>query len=210
MAVLLLFCLEYRDNPAQLGLVKLAAFLLQTLSAERAFGAALNQPLDSKISLPSKYAIPGTAADFLIQHLYTLIFSTKGALNAIYPAFILTITNFSPFLKNPSIRTSTRLGQLFLAMSTPTFLLSDEANPRLVYYILEAFNNVIQFQLSGELSASGDDAGRLLTLLPFGRLSEPDLFLDTVTCSFRRTSQLHGRQRGSVNPEGTRTAIRKV
>jgi hypothetical protein len=35
-------------------------------------------------------------------------------------------------------------------MSTPAFLLADEANPRLVYYLLEAFNNVIQFQLSGE------------------------------------------------------------
>lgn len=150
MVVLLYFCLEYKDNPAQLGLVKLAAFLLQTLSAERAFGATLNEPLDNRLPLPSKYAIPGTAADFLVQHLYTLIFSTKGSLNAIYPAFVLTITNISPFLKNPSIKTSTRLTQLFLAMSTPTFLLSDEANPRLVYYILEALNNVIQHQLSGQ------------------------------------------------------------
>lgn len=82
------------------------------------------------------------------QHIYTLIFS-GGALNAIYPAFILTLTNISPYLKNPSIRSSTRLIQLFLAMSTPNFLLSDEANPRLVYYLLETFNNVIQHQLSG-------------------------------------------------------------
>lgn len=150
MVVLLYFCLEYKDTPAQLGLVKLSAFLLQTLSAERPFGSALNKPLDARIPLPSKYCVPGTAADFLIQHLYTLIFSTKGALNAIYPAFILSITNVSPYLKSPSITTSTRLTQLFLAMSNPTFLLSDEANARLVYYILEAFNNVIQFQLSGQ------------------------------------------------------------
>ena len=150
MAILVYLCLEYKDIPAQLGLVKLSAFLLQTLSAERSFGAALNKPLDNRIPLASKYTVPGTAADFLVQHLYTLIFSTKGSLNAIYPAFILAITNISPFLKNPSIRTSTRLTQLFLAMSSPTFLLSDEANPRLVYYILEAFNNVVQFQLSGQ------------------------------------------------------------
>ena len=87
------------------------------------------------------------------QSLHTLIVSTRGSLNAIYPAFILTITNISPYLKNPTIPSSTRLLQLFLAMSSPNFLLSDEANPRLVYYLLEAFNNVIQFQLSGLYSA---------------------------------------------------------
>lgn len=117
--------------------------------------------------------MPGSAADFLIQvkliflsealaeserqlirvlcllqSIYSLIFSTRGALNAIYPAFILTLTNISPYLKNPSIRSSTRLVQLFLAMSAPSFLLSDEANPRLVYYLIEAFGNVLQYQLS--------------------------------------------------------------
>jgi hypothetical protein len=101
--------------------------------------------------MPAKYSIEGSTLDFLIQHLYTLIFSTKGILNAIYPAFILTIDNISPYMKNPTIKTSTRLIQLFLAISNPGFLLSDEANPRLVFYLLEAFNNVIQFQLRGKV-----------------------------------------------------------
>lgn len=100
--------------------------------------------------MPAKHAVQGTALDFLIQHLYTLIFSTKGSLNAIYPAFILTIDNISPYMRNPSIKSSTRLLQLFLAISNPGFLLSDEANPRLVFYLLEAFNNVIHSQLTGE------------------------------------------------------------
>lgn len=132
--------------------MKLAAFLLQTLSADPAFGFALNVPLSSSVPLPTRYAVQGTALDFLIQHLYTLIFSTKGAFNAIYPAFILTIDNISPFMKNPSIKSSTNLLQLFMAISNPGFLLSDEANPRLVFYLLEAFNNVIHSQLNGKLT----------------------------------------------------------
>lgn len=106
--------------------------------------------MSDSVPMPAKHAVQGTALDFLIQHLYTLIFSTKGSLNAIYPAFILTIDNISPYMRNPSIKSSTRLLQLFLAISNPGFLLSDEANPRLVFYLLEAFNNVIHSQLTGE------------------------------------------------------------
>lgn len=101
--------------------------------------------------MPAKYTVQGSALDFLIQHVYTLIFTTKGAFNAIYPAFILTIDNISPYMREPSIRSSTRLIQLFMAISNPSFLLSDEANPRLVFYLLEAFNNVIYSQLQGEI-----------------------------------------------------------
>lgn len=138
------------SRKANLNLVKLAAFLLQTLSADKLLGLALNTPLSKSVPLPAKYAVPGTALDFLVQHLYSLIFTTKGALNAIYPAFILTIDNVSPYMRNPSIKTSTRLLQLFLAISNPGFLLSDEANPRLIFYLLEAFNNVVRYQLTRE------------------------------------------------------------
>ena len=67
LGILVFLCLEHKDDPAQLGLVKLSAFVLQTISAERAFGASLNKPLHSSVSMPGKYAVEGSAADFLIQ-----------------------------------------------------------------------------------------------------------------------------------------------
>lgn len=51
---------------AQLGLVRLAAFMLQSLTAERKLASRLNGPVDLKPSLRGKYSVPGTLGDFLI------------------------------------------------------------------------------------------------------------------------------------------------
>lgn len=45
------------------------SYILQTLSADRAFGVAMNQAI--KLNVPAKWAVPGSAADFLIVVSYT-------------------------------------------------------------------------------------------------------------------------------------------
>ncbi|KAL8277523.1 hypothetical protein RQP46_010078 [Phenoliferia psychrophenolica] len=146
---LLTLCLEHKDDETQMGLVRLSAFFLQSLTASPLIGASLNLPVDLKLgSTISKYAVPGTLADFLIVSIYTLIFTTKAKLASLYPAFVLAIANASPYLQNVSALGATRLVQLFLAFSAPSFLLMEEGNPRLVFYLLETFNNVIHYQLS--------------------------------------------------------------
>lgn len=170
---LLTFCLEFKDDEsmylnrflfvncdanlfrylAQVGLVRLSAFLMQTLTAEKGLSAKLNEPVELKPSLRAKYNVPGSIADFLIVSklfylllsfsnnftliskvsIYTLVFTTKARLSSLYPAFILTIANCSTYFKNLSVVSSTRLLQLFLAFSAPSFLLMEEGNPRLVF-----------------------------------------------------------------------------
>lgn len=54
---------------AQVGLVRMCAFILQTLSSDRTFGVKLNRYFDGHSSLPASIRIPafnGTYADFLI------------------------------------------------------------------------------------------------------------------------------------------------
>lgn len=152
-------CGECKLTPliaAQVGLVRLSAFLLQSLTADRsaAFAARLNAPVELRPALRSKYGVPGSLADFIIVRslrrlsppfhsppalippqisLCTLIFTTQGRLSALYPSFVLTIDNISPHLKHLSAVASTRLTKLFLAFSAPGFLLMEEGNPRLVY-----------------------------------------------------------------------------
>ncbi|SCZ96541.1 BZ3500_MvSof-1268-A1-R1_Chr8-2g10280 [Microbotryum saponariae] len=148
IVLLVAFCLEYKDDETQLGVVRLSAFMLQSISAEPGLSARWNAPVEMKLSLRSKYGVPGTLADFLVVSIYTLVFTTKGKLAPLYPTLVLSITNASPHFKQLSTFASTRLTQLFLAFSAPNFLLMEEGNPRLVYYLLEAFNNVIHHQLS--------------------------------------------------------------
>ncbi|UZJ57195.1 hypothetical protein CBS101457_006515 [Exobasidium rhododendri] len=93
---------------------------------------------------PSNPSQALTGADILIQATYSLIASTKSTLSSLYAPLIITMTNLSPFFKSLSILTSNRLLALFTSFSNPSFLLADEGNPRLIYYLLEAINLTIQ------------------------------------------------------------------
>ncbi|KAF0344411.1 ubp5 interacting protein ftp10 [Gigaspora margarita] len=152
LIVLLYYSMENKHDQAQLGFVRMCAFILQTLSADRNFGMKLNKQFEGHGSLPSTVRISafntGTYADYMIISIYALIASTRGTLHPLYPAFVLAITNVSPYLKNLSVASSVKLVQLFSSFSSPMFLLADEGNHRLVGYMLEALNNIIQYQFS--------------------------------------------------------------
>lgn len=140
----------------------MCAYILQTLSAERAFGAALSARAPG-VSLPAKWAVPGSTADLLIvvrlpspstllhplhsSPAITLTSSlspvrarvqslyaiaTTPGLNPLLPALTITIANVAPTIQELGVQASTRLIQLFHALASPAFLLKDEGHPRLV------------------------------------------------------------------------------
>ena len=104
-----------------------------------------------KVQVPPKWHVPGTAADFLInvcllefhithliesaQSVYSMVATTSGTLNSLYPALVIALSNCAPYFKNLSVSASTRLIQLVTAFSNATFLLSDEGNPRLLFFM---------------------------------------------------------------------------
>ncbi|OCF31019.1 hypothetical protein I316_07290 [Kwoniella heveanensis BCC8398] len=140
----LVTCLDLKDDPAHHGLLRLLSYLLQTLSADQAFAKGLNQTI--RLSIPSKWAVQGSASDFLIVSIYSI--ATTPGLNPLFPALTISIANVAPYLVNIGVQASTRLLQLFKAFSAPNFLLADEGHPRLVYYLLETFNSILYFQLN--------------------------------------------------------------
>jgi hypothetical protein len=103
MVVLIYYAVDNRNNPgklvkvmllhklshiivtdciivtAQIGLVRMSAFVLQTLSSDRAFGVKLNKPFDGHSSLPNSVRLPafhGSYADFVIivsRFWYTIV-----------------------------------------------------------------------------------------------------------------------------------------
>ncbi|KAG6376070.1 high-temperature-induced dauer-formation protein-domain-containing protein [Boletus reticuloceps] len=140
LAYLLCYGLDIKDKPQQHGLCRALTYIIQTLSAEPAFGNKLSAPV--KVSIPAKWAIPGTAADFMItlQRLgcsirsTLLLLSRYRMLRRISRTFLLSRRQ--------------RLIQMFNSFSNPRFLLSDESHPRLLFFMLEVFNSVIFHNLS--------------------------------------------------------------
>lgn len=66
----LFYALEYKNDASKQGVVRMCAFLLQTLSVEKNFGVNLNKDFEGQDSLPQSIKISGfkgTYADFLLQ-----------------------------------------------------------------------------------------------------------------------------------------------
>ncbi|EKM82993.1 hypothetical protein AGABI1DRAFT_69103 [Agaricus bisporus var. burnettii JB137-S8] len=165
LAYLLTHALEVKDKPQQHGLCRALSYIVQTLSADSGFGSGLRKSVKGQI--PAKYNNGGTMADFLIQvttdlsyiskdekltckcqAVYSMVATTSGTPISLYPALIIALSNAAPYFRNLSVTASTRLVQLFTSFSNPMFLLSDEGHPRILFFMLEAFNSVILHNLA--------------------------------------------------------------
>jgi len=68
--LILFYALEYKNDASKQGVVRMCAFLLQTLSVEENFGINLNKHFEAQETLPPVIRIQGfrgTYGDFLIQ-----------------------------------------------------------------------------------------------------------------------------------------------
>lgn len=145
----LFYALEYKSDASKQGVVRMCAFLLQTLSVEKNFGVNLNKLFEGQDTLPPAIRIAGfrgTYADFLIQSIYVLITKSQGKLTAIYPALVAVINNISAFLEELSEPTCVKIMQLFNSMSSPSFLMANETNHELLRSLLEAMNAIVEHQ----------------------------------------------------------------
>lgn len=142
-AYLLCYCLEIKDRPQQHGLCRALSYIIQSLSSEPSLGSKITKPV--KTRLPSKWVYPGNVGDFMVNAIYSIVATTSGSLNSLYPALIIALANVSPYMKHLTVTSSARLVQLFTSFSNPMFLLSDEGHPRLLFFMLEVFNGPILY-----------------------------------------------------------------
>ncbi|KAJ1340373.1 hypothetical protein BSLG_005015 [Batrachochytrium salamandrivorans] len=149
-------CLEVRREPARAGALRLACFILHILSQERGFGVALNEPFEmASVGLLSKH-FPvfsyGCWGDFLFLSVYVIL-STTGPMRpvilSLQEPLLVVLANASPMVKSLTATTANKLISLFDVFSSPAFLLSKEHNYRLLYYLLDIFNNIVQYQFVG-------------------------------------------------------------
>lgn len=64
------YAIEYRNDPARQGVVRMCIFILQTMSVEPNFGKSLNMKFEAQETLPQTIRVPGfrgSYADYLIS-----------------------------------------------------------------------------------------------------------------------------------------------
>ncbi|CAF1467293.1 unnamed protein product [Rotaria sordida] len=145
---ILYFLNDARSDTSKIGLMHIGIFILLLLSGERNFGVRLNKPYITRI--PMNIPIfTGTHADLLIIVFHKIIVSAHQRLQPLYDCLLTIIVNISPYLKSLSMVSSNKLIHLLEAFSTPWFLFAASDNHNLVFFLLEAFNNLIQYQFDG-------------------------------------------------------------
>ncbi|XP_033117901.1 protein HID1-like isoform X1 [Anneissia japonica] len=139
---------DARADQSRVGLIHIGVFILLLLSGERNFGVRLNKPYSVRVPMDIP-VFTGTHADFLIIVFHKIITSGHPRLQPLFDCLLTIIVNVSPYLKSLSMVSANKLLHLLEAFSTPWFLFSNPANHHLVFFLLEVFNNIIQYQFDG-------------------------------------------------------------
>ncbi|KAI9374468.1 high-temperature-induced dauer-formation protein-domain-containing protein [Aspergillus egyptiacus] len=145
------YSIAYKSDPAKQGVVRMCIFIMQTMSVEPNFGKSLNNKFEAQETLPQSIRIPGfkgSYADFLLISIHTLMTTSKGKLNAVYPALLAVINNVAPYVERLSPQTCSKILQLFSSMSAPSFLLANESNHSLLASVLESINAILEHKFT--------------------------------------------------------------
>ncbi|KAK2112023.1 cell wall biogenesis protein [Saguinus oedipus] len=136
----------------------IGVFILLLLSGERNFGVRLNKPYSVRVPMDIP-VFTGTHADLLIvvrglmrpgqEVFHKIITSGHQRLQPLFDCLLTIVVNVSPYLKSLSMVTANKLLHLLEAFSTTWFLFSAAQNHHLVFFLLEVFNNIIQYQFDG-------------------------------------------------------------
>ncbi|KAI8810496.1 high-temperature-induced dauer-formation protein-domain-containing protein [Cladochytrium replicatum] len=162
LSAIIYFTLQSRNDPTQVGLSRMCCFLLHNLSQERAFGVQLNTNFDAASaaasgasSIASKQ-LPvfssGTWADFLFLSAHAFITTTGGKfsqLSSLHETLLIALANVSPYVKGLSVVAANKLMTLFSAFASPGFMFAAEGHHKYIFYVLEIFNNLLQYQMTG-------------------------------------------------------------
>ncbi|KAK0150177.1 Protein HID1 [Merluccius polli] len=132
----------------RVGLMHIGVFILLLLSGERNFGVRLNKPYSVHVPMDIP-VFTGTHADLLIVVFHKIITCGHQRLQPLYDCLLTIIVNVSPYLKSLSMVAANKLLHLLEAFSTSWFLFSASQNHHLIFFLLEAFNNIIQYQFDG-------------------------------------------------------------
>ncbi|CAG8920306.1 unnamed protein product [Penicillium salamii] len=145
------YATEYKSDASKQGIVRMCIFILQTMSAEPNFSKSLNNPFEAQDTLPQSIRLlkfRGSYADFLIMSIHTLITTSKGNLDTVYPALLVILSNIAPYLEQISPSACSKVIQLFSSMSAPSFLLANETNHTLLASLLDFINLVVEHKFT--------------------------------------------------------------
>lgn len=88
----------------------------------------------------------------LVLVIHKLLVSGSETFFPLYSSFLTVICNISPYVKSMTATSAIKLVNLFHLFCSPKFLFNAESNHMLLSLLIETFNNVLQYQYTGNTS----------------------------------------------------------
>jgi hypothetical protein len=139
---------ENFQEPSKTALIHLGVFNLLLLSSERNFGVRLNKQHSAAHRLSNLPDFSGSHADLMIVVFHKLIMYGYK-ITQLYDYMLTILVNVSPYLKGTAMLACKCLIQLFETFSSVYVVFTEPNYHNLVIFLLEIFNNLIQYQFDG-------------------------------------------------------------
>ncbi|CBZ54563.1 conserved hypothetical protein [Neospora caninum Liverpool] len=202
-------------NPAEaatalsrMGLLHMCSFILLVLSSERDFAVRLNEAFVGKApaDLP---VFQGTYADFLCLAIHRVVMDAtgpRGSSDSLVDMLLTVLCNVSAYVKAFCLESCLRLMAMMERLTRRYWLFSAPQHYHDVFFLLDVFNNLIQYQFEGN------------SQLVYAILRQKKIFCDLETLtlpasmrSSRRAGTKDGEEAVAETPEsGDRSRVSKI
>ncbi|KAJ5470567.1 Nuclear pore complex component [Penicillium desertorum] len=135
LVLCIFYAMEYRMDASKQGVVP----------------DSLNNSFEAQETLPQSIRLPkfrGSYGDYLIMSIHTLMTTSKGNLDTVYPALLIILNNIAPYIERISPSACSKVIQLFTSMSSPSFLLANESNHTLLASLLDFINIMLEHKFT--------------------------------------------------------------
>lgn len=88
----------------------------------------------------------------LWQSLHSLMTTSKGQMNTLFPSLLAILNNMGPYITNLSVPACRKIHMLLVQMSSPRFLIANETNHLLLQSLLQFINAILEHQFDSKLT----------------------------------------------------------
>eukprot|EP00921_Rhytidocystis_pertsovi_P001665 GHVQ01002832.1.p1 GENE.GHVQ01002832.1~~GHVQ01002832.1.p1 ORF type:complete len:806 (+),score=99.50 GHVQ01002832.1:455-2872(+) len=141
---------DWASGPSKVGLLHMCSFILLVLSSEREFAVRLNEPFIEKFPLDIPL-FQGCHADLLalVTHRVVVDSTSSSANDSLIDMLLTVLCNISAYLKTFCLESCVKLLHLLDRFSRPAWLFKAPYHYHDVFFLLDMFNNIIQYQYEG-------------------------------------------------------------
>ncbi|KFG37210.1 high-temperature-induced dauer-formation protein, partial [Toxoplasma gondii p89] len=136
---------------SRIGLLHMCSFILLVLSSERDFAVRLNEPFLGKA--PADIPVfQGSYADLLCLAVHRVVMDAtgpRGSSDSLVDMLLTVLCNVSAYVKSFCLESCLRLMAMMERLTRRYWLFSAPQHYHDVFFLLDVFNNLIQYQFEG-------------------------------------------------------------